>query len=254
MKVKSIKYKVESRGVRAPRAFRYFQLSTFNFQLSTRSGFTLMEVLVSVTIFATVITMMLSMFNYTLRIYRRVEAQRQVSQSVRTTMEYLVKEIRNGQVDYGIVDGISQDTVVHANCRIPTLGADTYTASNVQAIGGRNIVSLGLINVEGERECIYWDNNPDPSLQDAATNNNLYIKKQMLSAVSQLNPSNVKIKYLRLYVRPLRDPFMDSPNLVETMPAVTIVAQVSVTLPTGEVRTVPYQTSVSTYIYDIPSQ
>lgn len=205
-----------------------------------------MEVLVSVTIFATVITLMLSMFNYTLRIYRRVEAQRQVSQSVRTTMEFLVKEIRNGQVDYGIVDGLQSDAVVDARCPIPVVGSNTYSTSVTSF--------LGLINVEGDRECIYWVHNAGAATQDDANNNNLFLKKQNVSTLSQLNPPNVKIKDLRFYVRPLRDPYMDSPNLVETMPVVTIVAQVSVKLPTGEVRTVPYQTSVSTYIYDIPSQ
>jgi prepilin-type N-terminal cleavage/methylation domain-containing protein len=212
------------------------------------SGFTLMEVMVSVTIFAGVITLVLSLFNYTLRIYRKVEAQRQVSQSVRTTMEFLVKEIRNGQVDYGIVDGLSVDVPVDsAHCPLPAdRSQSTYSTADH--------THIGVINVDGERECIYWVHDPDPTKQNDPTNNNLYIKKLSVATASQINPPNVKLKDLRFYVSPLHDPYSDSPSLAEQEPLVTILAYVSVTLPTGEVRTVPYQTTVSTYAYDIPSQ
>lgn len=233
--------------IHLPQSDSYTSVDTpKNRRSATDSGFTLMEVVVSVTIFAVVITLMLSLFNYTLNIYRRVEAQRQVSQSVRTTMEFLVKEIRNGKVDYGVIDGVQADTSVDAHCPIPTIGGNTYSVSNTSY--------LGLINVDGERECIYWVHDPNPALQDDPNNNNLYIKKLGVTAVSQLNPPNVKLYDLRFYVRPLRDPYMDSPNLIEQQPVVTIAAKVSIKLPTGEIRTVPYQTSVSTYIYDIPSQ
>lgn len=214
-----------------------------------RSGFTLMEIMVSMTIFASVVTLVLSMFTYTLRLYRRVEAQRQVSQSVRTVMEFLVKEIRNGQVDYGIVNGVSLDTQIDPHCPLPlSVNADTYSILDTD--------QLGLINAIGERECIYWVHDPDPAKQQDADNNNIFIKKQNVATVSQLNASNVKLLDLRFYVSPLRDVYTvpASSSLVEQMPVVTIIARVSVTLPTGEKRIIPYQTTVSTYIYDIPSQ
>lgn len=210
---------------------------------SLNSGFTLMEVMVSVTIFAFAITLMMSLFNYTLKIYRRVEAQRQVSQSVRTTMEFLVKEIRNGKVDYSVQDGALVTTPL-APCNGPGL-TTTPTQSNFgQDSYSVLSSSLALTNIDGERECVYWD----------SISKNLFLKKEGVASVAQLNPPAVTLDMFKLYVRPLRDPFMDSPNLVEKEPVVTIVAQVTVRLPTGEVRTVPYQTSVSTYIYDIPSQ
>lgn len=217
---------------------------------SFSSGFTLMEVMVSVTIFAFAITLMMSLFNYTLKIYRRVEAQRQVSQAVRTTMEFIVKEVRNGRVDYGISNGLTIDTPIDpTNCPAPaSLSANTYSTS------AATVGHLALVNVEGERECIYWQHDPDPTQQDAANNNNLWLKKEGAAAAAQLNAPNVKLKDLRFYVKPLHDPYTDSPSLSEKEPSVTIVAQVSVLLSTGERRTVPYQTSVSTYIYDIPSQ
>lgn len=220
---------------------------------SSSSGFTLMEVVVSVTIFAGVITLMLSMFNYTLRIYRRVEAQRQVAQSVRTTMEFLTKEIRNGTVDYSVDDGATVLQPI-APCMGPgpsvspaqgSLGASSYSVSNT--------AQLGLVNLDGERECIYWLHDTDPTKQEDAANNNLMIKKEGATA-AQINPPGVKFKDIRFYVHPLRDPYTLTPNLVEMQPVVTIVAIVSVRLPTGEIRVVPYQTSVSTYAYDIPTE
>lgn len=217
------------------------------FGAESHSGFTLMEVMVSVTIFAAVVTLLLGLFNYTLRIYRRIEAQRQVSQSVRTTMEFLVKEIRNGQVDYNISNGLTLNTQVDSHCPVPaSVANDTYSTTTTNYIG--------ITNVDGERECIYWVHDSDPTKQNDATNNNIYIKKDNVTAVSQLNPSNVKLRELRFYVSPLHDPYATSPSLAEQEPVVTIVALVSVTLSSGEVRTVPYQTSVSTYAYDIPSQ
>lgn len=211
-----------------------------------RKGFTLVEVMVSITIFAGVVTLMLSLFTYTLRLYRRVEAQRQVAQSVRTTMEFLTKEIRNGQVDYGIVGGVVRDNPVDTHCPIPaTLSDDTYHLADTY---------LGLINIEGDRECLYWEHDPDPAKQDDPGNNNLFLKKQTVATAAQLNPPNVKIKDLRFYVRPLHDPYTATPNLAEYQPLVTIIAQVSVSLSSGEVRTISYQTSVSTYAYDIPTE
>lgn len=220
---------------------------------SSAAGFTLMEVVVSVTIFAGVITLMLSMFNYTLRIYRRVEAQRQVAQSVRTTMEFLVKEIRNGTVDYSVSDGATVQQSV-SPCTAPggipnglqaNLGQNTYSTANT--------AQVGLINLDGERECVYWVHDTDPLKQEDAANNNLMIKKEG-GVAAQLNPPAVKFKDIRFYVHPLRDPYTITPNLVEVQPVVTIVALVSVRLPTGETRVVPYQTSVSTYAYDIPTE
>lgn len=213
-------------------------------KLEAAAGFTLMEVVVSVTIFAGTVTMMLSLFNTTLKIYRKIEAQRQISQSMRTTMEFLVKEIRNGQVDYNVTDGITITTPV-VGCdgnplyggttkRPASLGSDSYSQTEDR---------IQLINVDGERECIYL------------TGTNLFLRKDTQTQPSQLNPSNVSINMFKLYVRPRRDPYTEgSTALVYEQPSVTIVAVATVTLPTGEVRTIPYQTSVASHVYDIPGK
>ncbi len=210
---------------------------------SFSSGFTLMEVVVSVTIFAGTVTMMLSLFNTTLKIYRKIEAQRQISQSVRTTMEFLVKEIRNGQVDYNVVDGITITTPA-VGCDGSVAGVTTKRPGGLGSDSYQQVENaIQLINVDGERECIY------------VSNANLFLRKDGQTQPSQLNPANVSISMFKLYIRPRRDPYTDgSTALIYEQPSVTIVAVATVTLPTGEVRTIPYQTSVASHVYDIPGK
>jgi hypothetical protein len=43
-------------------------------------------------IFASAVTLMLTLFNQTLQIYRKTEGIRQATQSVRATLEFIVKE------------------------------------------------------------------------------------------------------------------------------------------------------------------
>lgn len=219
-------------------------------------GFTLMEVVVATSIFATTITLMLSLFNVTLRIQRRTEALRQVSQTVRNVSEFLVKEIRNGQVDYNVRDGqITVDPVDGAGTVCPpeptlsgvNAGKTYYDATLDVPITDR----IGLVNIEGERECIAY-------IFDTNTNRGkLVIKKENVEQ-EDLTPPNVNISYAKFYVRPLKDPYTDYPNqgssLVEVQPMVTFLLIAQTTLPTGESRSITYQTSISTNIYNIPNQ
>ncbi len=204
-------------------------------------GFTLMEVVVSVTIFAGVITLMLGLFNQTLRIYRRTEAIRQTTQNVRSVMEFLVKEVRNGSVYYGLSKGGAIDfpgaTTSLNNPLMPCVMAqssDQLVYDNLN-----NLASLSLINVNGERECIYWQNQ------------NLYLKKEFITDPSQLNPTSVRFTNLRFLVYPEQDPYANPDQQLQ--PSVSVSAIAETTLPTGEIYRIPYQTSVSTYNYDIPT-
>lgn len=214
-------------------------------KLEANSGFTLMEIMVATSIFAGVLTMMLVLFNYTLRIYRRTEALRQISQTVRSTAEFLAKEIRNGKIDYGIKDGQFLDTPLPPwSC--PSAPGSNGVPSGAPTYGsGAGADRVALYNIDGERECIYLDGT------------NLMLEKQYLTA-ERLNPINVKLDMLKFFVRPQKDPYTDLPvatqSLVEVQPMVTILMQMSVTLPTKETKTVQYQTSVSTNIYNIPNQ
>lgn len=202
-------------------------LQATSYKLHASSGFTLMEIVVATTIFAVVLTGILSLFNATLRINRRTEALRQVTQGMRNFTEFMVKEVRNGQIDYS--GNLAQ-------CPSDYSSAEGYTTH------------LGVVNALGERECFFWIDSNDGQL---------YLEKEGLASQS-INPGNFKVDNLKFYVRPTTDPYCDpSTTCIERLypaiqPFVTMVVSFTVTLPTGEVRVIPYQTSISTDSYDIP--
>ena len=184
---------------------------------SSQTGFTLMEILVATTIFATVLTIMLVLFNYTLKINRRVEQLRQLSQGTRNFEEYLVREIRNGRIDYGSAN---------SNC-----AAVSYASASNS--------SLALINRAGERECFY------------KSGSDLLIGKQGIT--DKLNPQNVTLGSVKFYVRPTSDPAANGPPFPGTQPVVTILMQFKIQLSGADpLATIPYQTTISTDIYDVP--
>lgn len=187
--------------------------------LQAQQGFTLMEIVVSTTIFAVVLTMTLAIFNYALKINRRTEALRQTTQGMRNFTEFLVKEIRNGKIEYSA-------TPVSASCESNYVSASNYTTY------------LALVSETGDRECIYL------------TGTDLFIAKEELDP-QLLNPVNFSVDMLRFFVQPTTDPY-DVASPPDIQPMVTLIMRVTVTLPTGEVRTIPYQTSISTDAYDLP--
>ncbi len=190
------------------------------FKLKKQQGFTLMEIVVATTIFASALTIMLALFNYTLQINRRVDAQRQSAQGTRNLMEYLVREIRNGKVDYLSSQG---------KCT-----PNYYDDNNA---------ALAIINQAGELECFY------------AADNNLYIVKG--EASSQLNPTNMSVdsSTFRFIVRPSENPDPENPPYSGVQPFVTIMAKFQVNAPgVANPIVLPYQTVISPDVYDIPHE
>lgn len=232
-----------------------------------KNGFTLMEIVVATTIFALVSAAMMALFNYTLQINRRSEALRQATQGMRDFVEFLVKDIRNGQVDYGLVDptGNSVNPVYPAPCTAPVVGADTYAAQENK---------LAIVNVQGDEECVYlaygpgaaagntlysyvgngvFANNTNPADSHYNPNAVMALKKNAL-AVQTLSPPNFRIEKLMFYIRPTKDPYTQSGGYAKVQPFVTINIKFVAQLPTGEQVPIFYQTSVSTSRYDVPNQ
>ncbi len=193
--------------------------------LNHQGGFTLMEIIVATAIFAGTVTLSLGLFSQALRINRRVQALRLVAQNTRTFTEVLVREIRNGRIDYSSFD---------SHC-----DPINYTTGVTQ--------SVGLINFAGDQECLYYD-------FSAQT---LYLSKKSGDNTVQ-EPINDPLKFkikpdtFRFVVRPMTDPTVVPYN--ETQPLVTILAQFEVPLGAGEQPIlIPYQTTISTDVYDIPN-
>ncbi len=226
-------------------------------------GFTLMEIMVATVIFAMVTVSLLSLFNYVLKINRRSEALRQASQGMRSFMEFLVKEVRNGQIDYYASGGVYTNGVGTGPC-VPPISAGSAVPSPGPSTYYFKENKLGIINTDNVQECFYYAKN-DNTYVDAASPHavtfsspgvNLVLQKAGVSSLQVLNPPNFQVQTLEFLIRPICDPYSKctdyASNYPHLQPSVTIIAKFLVKLPTGEQSVIYYQTSVSEVKYDIP--
>ena len=238
------------------------------------AGFTLIEIIVATTIFAFVTVALLSMFNYTLKINRRSEALRQATQGMRNFVEYLVKEVRNGEIDYGIINGDTYTsawpTSPNPYCGLshpaslagkspgaavsPGFAPSTYGASS-----GRSN-QLAVIDSEGDQKCFFFGTGGGTTPAGAGVfyDSNGTIVEETISGVRQiLNPPNFKIENLMFLIRPTCDPYAlcssYSNSHPKIQPSVVIMIRFVTQLPTKEKVVINYQTTVSLNKYDIPN-
>ena len=184
------------------------------------SGFTLMEIIVATTVFVIVVTSVLVLFNFVLRINRQVQATRQASQGSRNFTEILSREIRNGKIDY-----------TSSECNSATYAdAQNYT--------------LGIVSYSGDKLCFTLDK----------ASGILYLRREIGTEVitESVNPENFTINpdTFNFIVRPSTDPFGGSNQGIQ--PMVTIVAEFEVYKGGPYETIIPYQTTISTDVYDIP--
>lgn len=230
-------------------------------------GFTLVEIMVATVIFAVVTVALLSLFNYVLKINRRGEALRQASQNARNFVEFLVKEVRNGQIDYYINSGLTYGSYINndspqAPCRPPGTPGTGVTGQPTYA---QKSNWLGIINTDNVQECFYYAKadgvsyvdalGSNPSTFDAAGGGKfLVLEKAGVSTIQQLNPPNARVDNLMFMVNPQKDPYTAVGGLPKVQPVVAIIIKFVVLLPTGEQVPLYYQTAVSENKYDIPKQ
>jgi len=224
----------------------------------SRRGFTLMEILVATTIFAVVSSALMSLFNLTLQINRRAEALRQATQGMRSFMEFLVKEIRNGQVNYLVINGNQPSPLSPIGpCAAPTFippGGPPYTSVGPTYVLREN--KLGIISPEGIEECFYFgDENGSYALPNHFVESRGTLVLERSDGINRiLNPTNFRVENLMFVIRPLKDPYTYTGGLVEIQPTVSIIGKFVAELPTGEEYPIFYQTSVSTNKYDVPRE
>lgn len=214
--------------------------------LNPRNGFTLIEVVVATTIFAVVATAMMALFNYTLKINRRAEAVRQATQGIRNFTEFVVKIVRNGQIDYAVKPDLSGPNTQVGQCPVPTvLGSDTY---------GQKENRLGLFTPENERWCLFLGDANGIYVNPGNYSGETLVLQKETGQKEILNPPYFKIENLMFLIRPLENPYYTGPGgLIRTQPFVAIIMKAVAQLPTGEKQDIYYQTTVSSDKYDIPN-
>jgi prepilin-type N-terminal cleavage/methylation domain-containing protein len=210
------------------------------------SGFTLMEIVVATAIFAVVVTAMMALFNYTLKINRRTEALRQATQGMRNFVEYIVKIVRNGQIDYGVNPDHSSLASSIGSCPRPTsVGNNTY-AQKENTLGLYDDSSL-------ERLCLYLGNSSGTYVGAGVYAGQTLVLEKAGGFKQILNPPNFSVENLIFYIRPRKDPYVTTGGLARVQPFVSIVMKVVAKLPTGEIQPIYYQTTISSDKYDIPN-
>lgn len=228
-----------------------------------KSGFTLIEVVVASSLFVVLVSALTILLNTTLKINRRGEALRQATQGMRNFVEFLAKEIRNGQIDYWIDNGSSVFASSIGPCNnaaYPTkpsaVGNDSYPVN-----GKTN--KVGIINSNGIRECIYYadaSGNPVANTVFSSPSGQKYtiVFEDQNGTKEILTPPNGYVESLVFFVRPICDPYTSncssySNSYPKIQPFVQVSIKFMVTLPTGEQVPLYYQTSISTNKYDIPN-
>lgn len=195
----------------------------YSFNKKQQSGFTLIEIIVSTAIFTTVVAAMLSLFNYTLQINRRVQALRELVQGSRAFTETLSREIRNDRIDY--------------SSWTPECDASNYSAKKNK--------SLSLLSKTGNLLCFYMD----------ASGNMVLIKKsdQGVSTDTIFDSTRFKIipDTFRFQVIPKTDPNPITPPYPGIQPFVTITAQFQLVGVDNSPTTFNYETTISSDVYDI---
>jgi type II secretory pathway pseudopilin PulG len=232
----------------------------------SEEGFTLMEIVVATTIFSFVAIAIMALFVYTLQIHRKGEAIRQATQGMRNLAEFIVREVRNGQIDYSVSGGKVIPSL--GNCPSPQtsygLTAGSDNRNDVPGSGGRiygqsdtttgTDNTLGIVTTEGERECIYLVQADGSYNKNLLSGSKLRVRKG--GKDYDLTPENFYVEYAAFRVRPLQDPYTVTPagSNPRTQPLVSMVLRFRATLKTGETVPIYYQTTVSSDKYDIPSQ
>ncbi len=181
-----------------------------------------MEIIVATVIFAIVISAVLSLFNYVLRINSKVQATRLVSQGSRIFTEVLSREIRNGRISY--------DSVGSCN------PAANYASTTNQ--------QLSITTFNGDKLCFYL--NP--------SDEKLYMERINSSGTitDTINPARFTIRSnsFRFVVKPSVDPLVSNQGI---QPMVTIMAEFVVNKNGRDQVVVPFQTTISSDVYDLPS-
>ncbi len=185
-------------------------------------GFTLMEIVVATAIFAIVVSSVLALFNYVLRINSKVQAIRQVSQGTRVFTEILSREIRNGRISYSSFGSCNP-------------------AANYSSVNNKQ---LALVTYNGDKLCFYL--NP--------TDEKLYMERINSSGTvtDAINPTGFTINdsSFHFVVKPATDPFVSNQGI---QPFVTIMAEFVAKKNGRDQVVVPYQTTISSDVYDLPS-
>ena len=198
-----------------------------------QKGFTIIEALIATFLFSVTMSSIIGVYLSTIKLHRRANAIRTVTENVRYISESLSKEIRNGNIDWNEPKPASADT---ACGRTPVVNPD---------------YRLAIVNVEGDRICYYLG---DSFGLRSSTGEYLWMIKNELAPV-QLTTSSVKVKHFRVYVYPLTNPYCNDPPDCSSIgstkqPHVVLTALIESNIDPNNIFSLPLETTINIPVYD----
>lgn len=183
-------------------------------------GFTLMEMLVALSLFSVVVTITTNIFFSFQQASRKTENLEVVTAGARLIMERIVREVREGTIDYAWY-------------------ADHQPALNLT----QSQNSLSILNREGKMILFAFD----------STGHTLQL--QVGTDTENLSSSKLAVRDLSFKISPTKDPFVfdtDSGKYFENaQPRVTVLLSLDNNLPANHANYVHYdlQTTISSRVY-----
>lgn len=192
-----------------------------------QKGFTLVEMLIAMTIFITFTGILISSYASIVRSQREANEYRLMYSEARGVFESLTVELREGMVDYGYYSG---GILTGGLSEIYLVSKDDQTRTYVKYDEATGVVSV-YKRVRDKITKVYSD----------------------FGEARDLNSSDVKVTKLKFYVSPVIDPY--DPQYVENdlnqfHPKVTIYAEFTRELESEKTYTTSLQTTVSSRIYN----
>jgi hypothetical protein len=198
-----------------------------------QKGFTIMEALIATFLFSVTMSSIIGIYLSTVKLHRRANAIRTVTENVRYISESLSKEIKNGTIDWAEPKPFTADT---ACGRTPVANPDWR---------------LPIVNVDGDRICYYLG---DTFGFRSSTGEYLWMIKNELPPV-QLTTASVKVKQFRVYVYPLANPYCNNPPSCSSIgttkqPHVIITARIESNIDPNNIVSLPFETTINIPRYD----
>lgn len=210
-----------------------YTIQNTQYKIHNTSGFTLVEVMVALTIFSVVVTMASSIFLSSQRVERKTESMQSLSGAGRLIMEKMVKTIRENEIDYDYA-GYTKDSEDSELLRLPQS-------------------AIALRNFE-ENLIIFQENDKDRCLDEKSVPPCLEMSNDDGQSWSSLTSKEVRLKDLQFFITPKKNPFQFHPETdsyeANSQPFVLIVLTLEKTKTRpGEQSTLTLQTGVSSGVY-----
>lgn len=202
-------------------------------------GYTLIELIVSMTIFSVVIVIAVGAFVRVQHVSQKTTAQRRVEQDARFNLEQLARQIRSSKIDYNfytlnannpvcVVNSVTGSTKVLAllvtqagTGGTPTTKRIFYYYKTPSVVGG--------VTVPGQVWTITMSDLTATPSCDAVINP---LASTSGRQVAQQNADTVNVTALQFYVNPVSDPYIPKAQPVpienNTHPRVTVVWSASI--------------------------